>query len=314
MAEAQEQEPAPCSGSKEACGKQAFEDGIAAFERGDFAAALGLFETAQEAKPHPVILFNVALAEAELNRLVDASLHLQQVFEDPKTPGSLLDRVRSERAKVESKIATVTIDDEAAILVVDGRKAEGRPPQARVDPGEHRVEVRVKGQRAMDRPVTLGPGERLRLAVAALTPEPPPPAAQPPAEPSPPPQPRERSVSPGAEQSPAGLSPTWVFVGGGLTAVLGGLTVWSGLRTQAAFKSFQDDVDTLTERQAQDRVDEGERLQSLTNGLLLATAAVGAATTATALLLVDWEDSNQTPGAGVALVVTPGTAGLTGRF
>jgi hypothetical protein len=277
----------------------------------------------------------VALAEAELGELVRAADHLREVFEDSETPAALLDRVRTERAKVESKVARVTVDDEAARLIVDGREAEGRPPQMRVDPGEHDVQIVAMDHPPVDRTVTLGPGEHLRLAVAELT-RAAPPAANDPKTGAAPPQHAARvdSTSRPEPEPRSHISPTWVFVGGALTAVLGGLTLWSALETKAAFSSFEEDVDDLTSVEARGRVDDGERLQTLTNGLLIATVAVGAATAA-AFFLVDWEGEKRadrssqraalasawrsgrrtsTASRGVALVVTPGTVTLTGRF
>ena len=98
-----------------------------------------------------------------------------------------------------------------------------------------------------------------------------------------------------------------------MTAVLAGVSVYSGLDANAAYDDFERDAPDLTEEQARERVDEGKGKDLRTNLLFGATAVVGLATAGIAVLAVDWTPE-QGSGAAVALRVGPGRVSLTGRF
>jgi hypothetical protein len=291
--------PEQCEQPPEVCGKQAFEAGIEAYQRGDFAAALTWFRRAQVLKPHPVILFNVALAEARSGLLLEATQHFDQVFNDPNTPADKLDAARSERDRAAALLASITVDRQDARLMVDGVEASGSPPLVRVNPGAHHVRVLVAQRVVVDRNVELDSGERLELSLAL-------PASHEP-EPEPPPPP-----PPSAADRPSGLGPTWVYVGAGLTVVLGGLSVWSGLDASSAYADFEDQAPSLSADEARERVDQGQAKDLRTHVLLGATAAVALATGGIALFAVDWGEA--AGGDTAALHVYPGRVTITACF
>jgi tetratricopeptide (TPR) repeat protein len=292
--------PAPCDAAPEVCGKQAFQAGIEAYERADFEAALQAFRQAQALKPHPVILFNVALAEAKTGLLLEAVQHFEQVFNDPNTPADKLDAARRERDRTTALLARVSIDRTDAQLMVDGTAAAGSPPTVRVNPGQHHVRVIVGPEVLVDREVDLRSGEHLQLSIAEPAVERPEPVAAAP----PPPQPT-------VTDTPGGLSPAWVFAGAAATVALGGISVWSALDASSAYDDFEAEASTLTEREARERVDAGQSKDARTHVLLGVTAVVAIATGGIALWAVDWGGS-EAQGA-VILLGSPGVQ-FAGRF
>ena len=295
-------EPPACSGDSTACGKQAFDAGIKAYQAGNYAEALRQFREAQRHKAHPVITFNLALAEAKTDRVLEAIAHLDEVIAAGAT--DLVAKARSERALAEARVATITVEATGrdVRLEVDGVAASGSPPSVRANPGEHTVRVIADGKLAVDRRVVVAPGEKLRLSVT-----------------------REREIvsvggsegsgsagsGPGPGPDRGGLAPTWVYVGAGLTAVLGGVTIWSGLDTQSSFNDYEEALAAgeLTQSQADRAVDDGQSKESRTNILIGLTAAAGVTTAALAIFAVDWDS-----GSSAALRVTPGGAAVSGRF
>src|SRR5262249_60426613 len=58
--------------------RAAFQRGVNAFENGRYRDALENFQQAYRIKPNPVVLFNIAQAEAELSRPASAVAHYEQ--------------------------------------------------------------------------------------------------------------------------------------------------------------------------------------------------------------------------------------------
>ncbi len=294
---------ADCAAAPENCAKQAFEAGISAYQDEQFEAALEQFRAAYDLRPHPVVLFNVALAEARVGDLIEALEHLDQVYDDPATPEPLLGKVRTEREEVARRVATVSLSDSGAQLVVDGKSAAGDPPSMRVNPGAHEVAIVIDGKQVEHRHLQLSPGETLELAAPARS-EPPPPVDPNPPQPPPPPPP---ITEPPEERSR--LAPGWVYGGAAVTVGLAGVTIWSGLDTRRAYRSYQDEVDDLAPQEREERVDAGRAKQRRTNVLVGATSAVGLATVATGWFLVEWPASRRG-----SLTVGPGTLSYRYHF
>ncbi|MCC6899655.1 MAG: hypothetical protein IT377_11810 [Polyangiaceae bacterium] len=278
-----------CAEDPATCGRQEFESGIEAYQAKDWAKAATHFEAAQKLRPHPVVLFNWALAESRLEHYVAALAHFDQVLADPETPKSLLPQIESEKANAQKNVATLEIEAAAgAEVVVDDRKIDGNPPVASVDPGEHRVRVTLDGKIALDTRLRVRAGERLRIAVDRTREVVVPPPTSTAAPPPPPPPPE------------AGPSPIWFYAGAGLTAVLGGVTVWSALDTQRAFDDYERDLPKSTQAEADARVAAGHDKELRTNLLIGATALAAVGTAALGLFVVDFSGKQQ-PRAGLFL-------------
>lgn len=287
----------PCSGDAETCGRRAFEAGIDAYQKENWANAAKHFEAAHVLRPHPVVLFNWALAEQKLGRHVRAIGQFDRVLADPQTPKELLPEVQKEKEAAEKGLAILEIDaDPKAERFVDEKPVDGST--ARVDPGEHRVRLVQDGKTLLDKTLTVKAGERVRLAVdrpkEVMVFAPPP---KPPPKPAPP---------------PPGPSPLWFYAGAGVTAVLGGVTAWSAFDTKRAFDDYERDLPSLNQREADARVADGHDKELRTNLLIGATALVAAGTAALGLFVVDWGPRRE--GASATLFIGPAGLSAAGRF
>jgi|GEM_PF-3361196 len=122
--------------------KQAFNQGLAAVASGEFNAAVASFERAYTLRPHPVTLFNLALALEKAGRLPEA----WELFDDA------IDVVESNAERREIRRHMLAIANEIAIveisaqpkrrLCIDGfAMPESKTNNYRlsVDPGRHQV-------------------------------------------------------------------------------------------------------------------------------------------------------------------------------
>jgi hypothetical protein len=96
-----------------------------------------------------------------------------------------------------------------------------------------------------------------------------------------PPQPKPVPIAPEPEKR-AGWSPIVVAVGGGLTAVAGGLLIWSGIDTMNQRSTFNANP-------TQANLDTGRSDETRTNVFVGVTAGVGLITAIVAIFLVDWK-------------------------
>lgn len=91
--------------------RQAFDRGLEAVSRGEFEAAVAAFEQAYRIRPHPVTLFNLALALEKANRLPEA----YELFD------AVLDVIDSDAERREVRRRMRMIANEIAILEIDAR-------------------------------------------------------------------------------------------------------------------------------------------------------------------------------------------------
>jgi len=291
-----------------ACGRHHFEVGNAAFEKGDFAAAAAEFQAAMSERPHPVIRFNLALSLARLGRPSAAIDQLKQVQADPETDKDLRERASKEQTLAEQALSRVTfrlsdptrqsveLDSVAVKLAAD--------QELPLDPGSHHVRVISGNSVLLDQDLDLSPGERVELRVGErsrridvlVVPE----ATHPkgPERPAPKPLPEQRS-----------LAPAWFYAGVGASAVLTGLTVWSGIDTNHAYSSYQRDLPNLDQAQADARVQSGHSRELRTNLLLAGSVLCGAGSAALGIWFVDFSGKRQT-----SVGLSPSGVALAGRF
>jgi hypothetical protein len=194
------------------------------------------------------------------------------------------DRATATRKELASGLGRIDIQGGAGSVTVDNEPAAITTVYAA--PGQHIVRGNIEGV-VVERLVTVSAGSTLSVALAA--PQPPPPVVSPP-------PPGEVAPS----RSP--LSPAFVYVGAGLTAIASGLTIASG-------------VDTLNAKSQYERAPssgllaDGQFKQDRTNVLFWTTLGLGVTTGAFALLLVNWGRARQ-----VRTGIGAGSAWITGVF
>jgi hypothetical protein len=109
-----------------------------------------------------------------------------------------------------------------------------------------------------------------------------------------------------------GISSAWFYLGIGLTAVVGGTTLFSGLDAVSKHNHFASDgcaggSSGPLPADCSDRSAEGSRAQTRTNVLLAVTAGLAVTTVAVGIFAVRWKN-----GAEARLTFTPSVAGASG--
>jgi hypothetical protein len=289
-----------------ACGRHHFETGTHAFEQGNFAAAAAEFQAAMAARPHPVIRFNLALSLARLGHPSAAIEQLKQIRTDPEADKDLRERAEKEQKSAEQALSRVTFrlsDPTRERVELDGAEVnlvgEG---ELALDPGSHHVRVISGSSVVLDQELELSPSERVELRVGersrridiVVVPDPP----------------RAKAAGKSAPQpAPAKLSPAWFYAGVGVTVVLTGLTVWSGIDTNHAYTDYQRDLPHLDQAQADARVRSGHSRELRTNLLLAGSVVCGVGSAVLGVWFVDFSGKQQ---ASVGL--SPGGVALSGQF
>ncbi|HEY8086208.1 MAG TPA: hypothetical protein VIF09_00135 [Polyangiaceae bacterium] len=274
----------------------AYERGTAAFRRGDFATAAREYSAADALAPNPVAL------QAAIDATVQA--------DDPILGEQLLDRARA-TARVDSLVASMLAAERKfahrtgrivlacpappCLAAIDGvATPPGVPAVVRV--GSHTITLEASGG-VTTRVVTVGPDETETIAPGAAPA--PAPAPAPASAPAPAPAP-----SPAPSPPRPGLSPVFFWLASGATVVAGGLTLASGVDTANRHSTFEGTCGTDAPGCSHLSAD-GKSAQLRTNVLLGVTAALGAATLVTAVL-VRWH--------GASLSAGPASLAFDARF
>lgn len=292
--------PAAAQDSK-AEAAQRFKEGEKAFKRHEYAAAAKAFEEAHAIAPHPAALFNAATAHQKAGDLVRAANLCARYLRDAPEDDSRREKANVLIGELMPKLGRIQVKDRGAKNVeLDGKAVDAETTY--VDPGDHTVSGEF-GDKTVQRKLTVVAGSLVKVALdppkregAALEEE----GDDAPA----------KAPEPDATQkADKGLSPTLFYVGLGVTAVVGGVTLWSGLDTNKARDEY--DADPTPEG-----LDEGRAKQSRTNLLLGATAVAGVGTAVVGLFLTNWKGKPKSapPPADAGLLLGPGFVGARGRF
>lgn len=281
-------------GDATSCGRRRFEAGTAAFEQGSYALAVEEFQAAIALRAHPVIRFNLALSYARLGRPSAALEQLRLVRTDPTADKDLQARAEREQRSAEQSLSRVTFrlaDPSRERVELDGvaiTLAAGS--ELALDPGEHHVRIISGSSVVLDQQLELSPGERVELRVGErsrridiiVVPD------APPAKPAPPRREPPPGLVPGSAAKGRQLSPVWFYAGAGVTVVLSGVTIWSGLDTQSALSDYERDLPELGQAEADERVRDGHARELRTNLLLASTLVAGAGTAVLGIWFVDF--------------------------
>src|SRR5262249_10192651 len=130
--------------------RAAFQRGVAAYKDGKFDEALAAFNEANRIKPDPVVLYNIAQAEAELGKSASAVNHFEQYLAGAKNiPAERRAEVKKEITRLGDKVAKLVVESPVAgaKVVVDGTVVGTTPldKTMTIDPGAHRVVVSRAG-------------------------------------------------------------------------------------------------------------------------------------------------------------------------
>jgi hypothetical protein len=284
--------------TNQARARDAYDRGSIAYRRGDYARAAAEFAQADALAPDPVAL-RAALDAATLAD--DAVLGTELLERARRAPGdkTLADVVATARARFAHRTGRIVVRcPESAsaagagptaaapcLATLDGTVLE--PSKERVVAvGVHTVTVQSDGA-AEQRIVQVGPDQSVEIS----------PSVPREAAPAPPPSPAP------APSSSGGISPAWFAAAAGATAVLGGLTVWSGLDTSNRHSSFANTGCSAANPPAEcgSLRSDGLSAEHRTNVLLAGTAALAVGTAALGLFFVRWNARLEVRGTEVSL-------------
>jgi tetratricopeptide (TPR) repeat protein len=261
-----------------------FEEGKSAFDAGDFRRAAESFEAAYRLAPNADVLWNAARAWQRAGEAAHAATLYSRYLRD--APPAAADRgtATAQLAALSPKLARIEVHGDAiAELRLDDAASEDRVLY--VSRGTHVVSATVGGKpvrrkaqvEAGDVVSVVFEPEGSETGVSASLPN------------------SARNVVPPAEvgertgrgtSSHKTWSP-WVFVGGAaFTSVVLGFTIASGVDTDNALNAFDA-------KSTPSLLSSGQAKQLRTNILLGSSIALGAATAAVGIWLVDWHSGGQ---------------------
>jgi hypothetical protein len=154
--------PAPANPQTKAQAQALLTEGTALYERGDFAGALDRFQAAYAIYPSPKLQFNIAQADRDLGRPVEAIEAFEKFLaQAPKSAPALLSEAYQSVADLRSKLGRIKIQCETSDseVAIDG-KTVGITPLALpiwTLPGRHEVVIRHEGYHPIS--VTVAAGE-----------------------------------------------------------------------------------------------------------------------------------------------------------
>jgi hypothetical protein len=165
--------PPEPAGAIKAEARQRFDRGLKLFESGDHAAALAEFKRAYELIPNPVVMYNVGLVYASMNRPVDAADALDLALASGGAALSADQRrhaqaTRDEQATHIGQVAITT--DPAATIAIDGVDVGTTPLAAplRIPSGRHTLAARATGYLPTQRELMLAGQVTETLALTLL--------------------------------------------------------------------------------------------------------------------------------------------------
>ena len=138
-------------------------EGTALYGRGDFAGALDKFQAAYKIYPSPKLQFNIAQADRDLGRPLEAMEAFSQFLAQTSNAApELLSEAQQSVAELESKLGRLTIRCETpdSEVAIDG-KTVGITPLAQsvwTMPGRHQIVIRHQGYKPIT--VTVAAGEQ----------------------------------------------------------------------------------------------------------------------------------------------------------
>jgi hypothetical protein len=234
-----------------------FQEGVDAYDKGQFDQARAAFLQAYALKPHPAVLLNLALSCEKSNHALEASKYFQQYMRDSASiPADKRAEAEKGLAEVRAKLGRLEIQAPAGADIFIDKERVGTAPLADavdVEPGAHSVLAKT-AEGPVETRASAAAGQRVKVAVG-VTQAKEPPKVEKPVEPTPPNQPAPpppipepmagttepspvpvASDKPGILSRPANMTPVYIGLG------VGGLGLISTVVFAVAKSSAQDSV------------------------------------------------------------------------
>jgi hypothetical protein len=273
-----------------------FDTGRRAFKIKDFEGAAAHFENADRDAPSPEALQSAIRARKEAGHTARAStlaaLALSR-YPNDKTFGDYARQVLSEFERLLYRVAITCSPD--CTVIVDSKVMpfpESANAVVYLDPGPHALIAGWSNNRHKSTEVTAIAGGGSKLSFVAPPLEKPAPVADSAASPrdGDPTAPTAEPDSSQDKPKKSGLSPVVFFVGVGATAIMGGVTIWSGIDTMnnPGTARVQSECATVPRIEDCKTYQTGLDHERRTNILIGATSVVGVTTAVIGLFLTNW--------------------------
>jgi len=264
-----------------------FNRGREAYKTGNYDEAAEYFESADGHAPNERVIelaINARDKAGHLDRAATTSEWALELYPNAARIKKVALPI-IERAKAELFTAVITCD-EACNLLDGSRIVHGEAATRRVvflTPGEHEIRASWSEGRVSSQKVTGKTSDTSNLEFKA-----PPIPKKPDAELAP--TVVMTSGPDRAEEKPHGMTPIVFFSGVGLTAVLGGVTIWSGIDTtkNPGADALRSACNSAGQVNCQALYDEGNSRELRTNILIAATSVAGAATAVIGGFFTNW--------------------------
>ena len=232
--------------------KKLFEEGVALYKTGKFEEARSKFKAAYGLKKRPSIVLNLANAELQTKRPMDAATHYHEVLGLADAKPDDKEDAKAGLASARKELGLIHVDAPAGSQIfIDGELRATAPVEGvEVLPGSHTVNVKVNGKDNIEKvglsaggAVTVKPGTPVKVE----TPPPPPPPDKPPPPPpdKPPPPPDTPPPPPDTHPPSTGEKPNFfktlhwsTYVSAGVAVI--GTVGWIGF--YSSFSTHDDNA------------------------------------------------------------------------
>lgn len=249
--------PAEAADTKKA--KELFGAAQKLYKQGRFAEAIENFEAAYQAKPHPLIYFNVGRCYEELGKTgsaLKAYKSYLRLSPEAKDRNQVADTIANLERKLRDQglqQLTVVVDPPAAQIEVDGQPAGPSPATVELTVGNHRVVLTAEGYEKIDRTIAMTPGLASELNIAMVkSSELRAPAADAPVAERPKPEPTTGAIEPGPSFTEISTEPAmvsvprerlWTYVVGGIAVASLGTAIGLGVGSLKEAEAFRAGYD-----------------------------------------------------------------------
>lgn len=272
-----------------------FDEGRDAYKAGAFAEAAEHFEAADRRAPSASALGLAMRSRDEAGQLLRAANLAELALARYPDDAELTERAKEIISSAVSSGARVHIGCEPACdMVVDRRLSHGGLQSNWVlylEPGPHVLSANFSGRGVVSKEVQVEVGETTEYAF-----QPPKPTVEMPPRvaPAPPVLPPRRAPVEVQKR----LSPTWFWIGVGVTSALTAATIWSGIDAQNNPGPDAVRRECVGQGESCPLYQQGQRAELRTNVLIGVTAASAVATVALGALFTDFSVVRASPQVG----------------
>jgi hypothetical protein len=156
------------SATQRARARALFGQGVVFARDGEWEQAVDRFSRTMELTPSPVVAYNLASALESVGRIVEACEHLRSIERFEHVDEQLAAEARALLTTIEPRVARLVVEVEStAAIELDGEPITRAEigVELPIDPGSHRLSVRVGSGSPRERTIELEPGEHRRVSL-----------------------------------------------------------------------------------------------------------------------------------------------------